>query len=357
MNRNSLLLRTPRDETRWTFSQQRRATLNFEASGAEVSTNPQRFEVSAPLKSRWSLTHELRYVVVGNEKEKDMSEDQRGSGRSESSETEGSGPSSERRERFESSGAITALVTTRSGDVTVRASKSREIEVSLSAQQSGGAAHLAQARVIFDERRQTLEIVTLPDGSARISGGLGAAMRGEWFGDRSDLDVVVTLPEGSDLQVVTASGDTVVGVALGDVKVSSASGDVVALDTFDALDVRTASGDVQAGRVLSRLRCKSASGDLRVASVAQRTDIASASGDVEVTTSTPGELAVNSASGDVVVHVAAGLSVDVAGNTLSGSLGSEIDLSGSDGATLDDQVSFIKVNTVSGDILIDRARV
>ncbi len=286
-----------------------------------------------------------------------MSEEKHAPDRRESGVTEGSESSSERRERFESSGTVAAVVTTRSGDVTVRASKNGEIEVSLSAQRSGGEAQLAQARVIFDERRQTLEIVTLPDGSTRTSGGLGAAMRGEWFGTRSDLDVVVTLPEGSDLQVVTASGDTVVGVALGDVKISSASGDVAALDTFDALDVRTASGDVRAGRVLNRLRCKSASGDLRVASVAERTDIASASGDVEVTTTAPGELAVNSASGDVVVHVAAGLSVDVAGNTLSGSLGSEIDLSGSGDDVLDAQVSFIKVNTVSGDILIDRARV
>lgn len=355
---NSWLLNAPRAQTRGTFSQQRQATLNFETVGREVNSDSQRFEVSAPLKSRWALAHERRYVVTGNEGKRDMSEETRASGRSGSRVTEDAVSSSERRERFESSGTIAAVVTTRSGDVTVRASQNGEIEVSLSAQKSGGEAQLAQARVVFDERRQTLEIVTLPDGSARVSGGLGAAMRGEWFGGaRGDLDVVVTLPEGSDLHVVTASGDTVVGVALGDVKVSSASGDVVALDTFDALDVRTASGDVQAGRVLSRLRCKSASGDLRVASVAQQTDIASASGDVEVTTTTPGELAVNSASGDVVVHVAAGLSVDVAGNTLSGSLGSEIDLSGSGDDTVDAQVSFIKVNTVSGDILIDRARV
>ncbi len=347
----------PRVHTRWTFLQRRQATLNFETVGAEVGTDSQRFEAGAPVMSSPALVHERRYVVTSNEGKREMSEENRALGRSESRSSEDSVSSGERRERFQSSGTVAAVVTTRSGDVTVRASQSGEIEVLLCAQKSGGEAQLAQARVVFDERRQTLDIVTLPDGSSRASGGLGAAIRGEWFGGaRSDLDVVVTLPEGSDLQVVTASGDTVVGVALGDVKVSSASGDVVALDTFDALDVRTASGDVQAGRVLSRLQCKSASGDLRVASVAERTDIASASGDVEVTTTAPGVLAVNSASGDVVVHVAAGLSVDVAGNTLSGTLGSEIDLSGSGTDEVDAQVSFIKVNPVSGDILIDRAR-
>lgn len=355
---NCWLLRTSRDRTRRTFFDERRATLNFETLGGEMNTDARRFEVCAVAAPQWSSSYERRYVVIENERKDVMSEEFRKQGRGESRVSEAPASSLERREQFESSGAIAAVVTTRSGDVTVRASQRGEIEVSLRAPTSAHVALLAEARVVFDERRQTLEIVTLPDGSARANGGLRAAMRGEWFGvTTSDLDVVVTMPEGSDLHVVTASGDTLVGVSLGDVKVTSASGDVVALDTCEALDVRTASGDVRAGHVLSRLRYKSASGDLRVASVAHKTDIASASGDVEITTTMPGELGVNSASGDVVVHVAAGLSVDVAGNTLSGRLGSEIDLSGSGDGAPDDHVSFIKINTVSGDILIDRARV
>ncbi|MDE3007487.1 MAG: DUF4097 family beta strand repeat protein [Acidobacteriota bacterium] len=279
--------------------------------------------------------------------------------RGSSEERENATPSfaTQRVERFRGQEPISAVVSTRSGNVTVCASSNGEISVTLGTNKANNAELLDHARVHYDEIRHTLEIDTLPHGPGRSGGGLRAAMRGEWFsGSSGDLDVIVTMPEGSDLQVATASGDTAVELSLGAVKVSSASGDVVALDTFDALDVRTASGDVRAGRVLSRLSFKTASGDLVVAQAATKTEIASASGDVEVTAAVPGKLAVNSASGDVLVHVTPGLAVDVAGNTLSGHLGSTIDLSSVGDDDGDDQVSFIKVNTVSGDIMIDRAR-
>ena len=350
---NRLLLTTSSASRLANYAQARRDTLNFETLGGDRGCDVEAPKSQAPKSRRWLWGHERRYVVVEVHKERDMSEDiNEGKARVPRVPTF----AKERREVFAAKGTISAVVTTRSGDVTVRASQGEEISVVLGTNKSSNEELLEEARVLYDEARGTLEIETLPHGGGLVSGGLRAAIRGDWFSlSGGDLDVVVTLPQGSDLQVTTASGDTVVGVALADVKVSSASGDVVALDTFDALDVRTASGDVRAGRVLSRLRCKSASGDLSFAGAAEKTEIASASGDVEVTATLPGSLSVNSASGDVVVHVVSGLAVDVAGNTLSGRLGSEIDLS----ATGDDapkaQISFIKVNTVSGDILIDRA--
>jgi hypothetical protein len=337
------------------FSERRRRSGNFEFVGGERHLDVEIVKAPVPQGGHW-WSSERRYVVRSVKKESAMSNDV---GSTNESHDPTSSFAVQRVERFSSNESISAVVSTRSGNVTVRASTNGEISVTLGTNKSDGAELLDQARVHFDGRRHTLEIDTLPHGSGRSGGGLRAAMRGEWFtGSSGDLDVIVTMPEGSDLQVATASGDTMVGLSLGAVKVSSASGDVVALDTFDALDVRTASGDVCAGRVLSRLSFKTASGDLTVAHAASKTDIASASGDVEITAAVPGKLAVNSASGDVLVHVAPGLAVDVAGNTLSGRLGSEIDLS-SDGAgdvDDDDQVSYIKVNTVSGDITIDRAR-
>ena len=351
---NHWLLATSSTSREANFVRTRRETLNFETLGGDRGCDVEASTKPSPKSRHWLWGHERRYVVKKVEMEKEMSKDI----------NEGQAPSprvptfaKERREAFTAKGVVSAVVATRSGDITVRASTGEEITVVLGTKKSSHDALLADATIHFDESRGTLEIETLPHGGGLVGGGRRAAIKGDWFSlNGGDLDVVLTLPQGSDLQVTTASGDTLVGVSLADVKVSSASGDVLALDTFEALDVRTASGDVRAGRVLSRLRCKSASGDISFEGAGARTDIASASGDVEVTATGPGSLAVNSASGDVLVHVVPGLVVDVAGNTLSGRLGSEIDLNASGDEAPQAQISFIKVNTVSGDILIDRAQ-
>ena len=85
------------------------------------------------------------------------------------------------------------------------------------------------------------------------------------------------------------------------------------------------------------------------------TEIMSASGDVAVSADRPGDLLVRVVSGDVKVRVAHGLAVDVNGRTISGEMGSNIDLDLSDHAKNEEEPLYIKVNTVSGDIRIDKA--
>ena len=187
----------------------------------------------------------------------------------------GDGFGHERREEFRSDRPISAVIVTRSGDVTVRASTSGDVGVVLGAKRASGAELLDRAVIRYDEARATLEVETIP-------GGARGPRLGDLFSGGGDLDVVLTLPEGSDLQVTTVSGDTLLGAALADVKVTSASGDVRATETLEEFDVRTASGDVTAAAVRSRLRCRVASGDVR-AQAAAMTEIASASGDVEPT--------------------------------------------------------------------------
>ena len=320
------------------YTSTRRRTLNFEVTGGERAAA---FEVGAsrPAPAPVLTATSRRYVVVTNKKERVMTKD---TNRSKN------GGGNERREEFRSDRPISAVIVTRSGDVTVRASTSGDVGVVLGANRASGAELLDRAVIRYDEARATLEVETIP-------GGARGPRLGDLFSGGGDLDVVLTLPEGSDLQVTTVSGDTLLGAALADVKVTSASGDVRATETLEEFDVRTASGDVTAAAVRSRLRCRVASGDVR-AQAAATTEIASASGDVELTSAGPGDLKVNSASGDVTVHVASGVTVDVTGRTVSGSLRSEIDLDGEGSDASNGELSFIKVNTVSGDILIDRAR-
>jgi hypothetical protein len=322
------------------YASMRRRTLGFEVTGGERAAA---LEVAGSVRTPAAPTPAVttrRYVVTGTNKERVMTRDKVRSA--------DAGFEHERREEFTCDRPISAVIVTRSGDVTVRASTNGDVGVVVGTNRASGAEMLERAAIRFDSVRATLEIETAPRGSR-------GAKRVEWFSSGGDLDVIVTLPEGSDLQVTTASGDTLVDATLADVKVTSASGDVRATETLDEFDVRTASGDVTAGPVRTRLRCRVASGDV-TAYAAASTEVASASGDVVLTSAGPGALSVNSASGDVTVHVASGVTVDVTGRSISGSLRSEIDLDGEGADASHGELSFIKVNTISGDILIDRAR-
>lgn len=261
----------------------------------------------------------------------------------------------ERTVTFSPSGPLRVKISTRSGVVRVRALEGNQLDVTLRASSAKFQHLLELATVNFDAANATLEIESQPG----LSSGSLRAMRGSprsWFDfGGSDLDVFVTLPHDSSLEIKTVSGDTELTGVLGDVDVSSASGDVRALDSCRTLEVKTASGDVTTGNILDVLKCRSASGDVRCRAAATKTDIASASGDVDLSVERPGDVVVKAVSGDVHVSVAKGLVVDVNGNTVSGDLGTNIDLDAALGTTNDEEVIFIKVTTVSGDIRVDKA--
>jgi DUF4097 and DUF4098 domain-containing protein YvlB len=277
------------------------------------------------------------------------------SGTSESATTWQRGSDHERTETFSPTGPARVEIYTKCGDVRVRAVEGNQLEVTLRAT-SSKFEHLLEAAVVrFDAANNQVEIQTQPRDFSSSFRGLRSSAK-SWFDfGNSDLDVFVVLPRDSSLDIKTMSGDISLQGALGDVDVSSASGDVSAPGTSRSLDVKTASGDVDTGRVIDVLKCRSASGDVHCLGAATKTDIASASGDVDLSVDRPGDVVVKVVSGDVHVHVARGLVVDINGNTVSGDLGTNIDLDASSDATNDEEVLFIKVNTVSGDIRVDKA--
>jgi DUF4097 and DUF4098 domain-containing protein YvlB len=262
----------------------------------------------------------------------------------------------QRVERFTTSGPLLTKITTQSGDVVVRASETAEVKVTLSAPSTKNAYLLEHADVVFNAANNELIIQTLPGGLSMSSRGLRVGPKKSWFDfGSSDVDVLVEVPQGTSLDITTVSGDASLHGSLGSVKVKSVSGDVSARDSADALDVQTASGDVDSGRVLTLLKCKSASGDVICESAAAKTEIFSASGDVVLRADQPGKIVVRNVSGDVRVRVAHGLAVDISGDSVSGDMGSNIDLNATgDGASKDETI-VIKVTTVSGDIRIDKA--
>ena len=205
-----------------------------------------------------------------------------------------------------------------------------EIKVTLRASSSRYEYLLEGSLVKFDAGLNELDIRTLPkDGVGR---GKDGKKKRAWldFGS-SDLDVFVVLPHGSTLEIKTVSGD----VAL--------EGD------FDEIKLNV-------GNVANFLKCHTASGDVACLSAGAITDIHSASGDVNISVTQPGKVTVKVVSGDILVSVARGLAVDINGNTVSGELGTNIDLDGDGDGSSEDETVSIKASTVSGDIRIDKLR-
>jgi DUF4097 and DUF4098 domain-containing protein YvlB len=332
----------PSPVSRATYRDSRHDTLNFETCGGEQYVADATSETLAPVvpfpaaTNSWITVNILRKDIPMTDSSSRRDSD------------------TERHLQYSPTGTLNVLIETHSGDITVRATDSSDVQVTLRAASSTYAHELDAAQVEFDATHNTLVIRTQAHGFSFSSRGLRPGKR-TWldFGS-SDLDVHLEVPKGTALDITTVSGDTSLSGTLGTVSVKSVSGDVVARDTSEALEVQTASGDVHSGHVLTTLKCKSASGAVICQGAAARTEIHSASGDILLLADQPGNIAVRNVSGDVTVRVARGLAVDISGDTLSGTMGSNIDLDGEDESS-DSDVLVIKVSTVSGDIRIDKA--
>jgi DUF4097 and DUF4098 domain-containing protein YvlB len=203
--------------------------------------------------------------------------------------------------------------------------------------------------------------VRFPSGSLRVRGGspeeIHVQVRGRRAEDflldqRGDTvyvefearglsashEVAIHVPDGTAVEVRTASADVESAADLSDLTVATASGDVLAGDAGGQVDIRTASGDIKVDRAGEWLRVRTASGDVRVARADGGASIVSASGDVtigaaqeNVTVKTAsgrvriGEFdgttfAAKTVSGDIAVRVPTGRTLHVDLQTLSGNV-------------------------------------
>jgi hypothetical protein len=260
----------------------------------------------------------------------------------------------ERHEVFEATGAANAYVTTASGDVTIGASESNVIEVTLSVKDPTYRRMLDEAVIEFDRHKNTLVVRTRTHENFNGVRGFRAAIRrSSWFGG-SDPDVHIALPEGSSVEVATASGDTEIIGVLAKAIVTSASGNVSVADEVGVLEMKTASGDVTSANVRESLVCHSASGNVRCDGAGALTKIRTASGTVKLSVEIPSEISVRTVSGNVAVTVAKGLEVDIDATSISGRLTSTMPLDGAPGGSPKDAVS-ISAKTVSGDVRVSSA--
>lgn len=194
----------------------------------------------------------------------------------------------------------------------------------------------------------------------------------------SDLEVRITCPPGTDLELSGGSTDLRVDGELGDVSARSASGDIK-LDTVrKKLQVKTASGDISVGTIDSggsvvtvsgdldvgsfegALTARAVSGDTRIRRIRGPLNVTTTSGDVSLDSVETGEVRMQTVSGDARIGVARGTRVWIDAVSVSGDLGSELGLAdqapeAEAEAEQGGEVVPLHVKTVSGDVAIVRA--
>ena len=266
---------------------------------------------------------------------------------------------------FETHEPIELYVENGKGTVEVHATDTTETRVEL----NGPDAEAAQ--VELDGRRL---IIIAPQH------------RGGFLAGERRLDIVVTLPTGSDVVTKLGSADLSTTGLLGDTQVRSGSGDVTLEALGGACLVETGSGDVSVESAQEPLRVKSGSGDVTIGQTAAEVSVSTGSGDVEIrdaggTTAiktgsgdlkigrsrgdvglttgsgdleirsvSPGRIQVKGASGDVRVGVPAGIPVWTDVSTVSGRIHSTLE----GGGQPEPGVDYVELlaKTVSGDILL-----
>lgn len=157
-----------------------------------------------------------------------------------------------------------------------------------------------------------------PDGGRGFSFNLGPLKFGG--GDIARVDITIALPEGTDVQAKTKTGDITCSGTSGATRLTTGSGDI-RVDRAGALQVTTGSGDVTVsactqGTITTgtgdlrltdcsgpgNLQLRSGSGDIAARSAADQVSAVTGSGDVLLSLDA-GELTARTGTGDVEVRV------------------------------------------------------
>lgn len=162
--------------------------------------------------------------------------------------------------------------------------------------------------------RDADQVVVAQDGD-RIT-VVAPQLRGSFFGHDNRLDVEVTLPTDSPVEIRTASADITVTGTVGGGRVKTGSGDVRIDTTGAPMVVDTGSGDVRVEHAHAELRVKSGSGTVILHDLAATSAVSTGSGDVKVGISR-GPVVVKTGSGDLELREA---EADVSLSTGSGDL-------------------------------------
>ncbi|HWA64883.1 MAG TPA: DUF4097 family beta strand repeat-containing protein [Mycobacteriales bacterium] len=214
----------------------------------------------------------------------------------------------------------------------------------------------AESTVEIAGPQRVLDAMSIEQDGDRIA----VQMQRKLFGGFSHrhgepVRVRVTVPHRSRLELASAAGETVLDGTFDRVSAQSAAGEFRAGgEIVGDATVKTVSSHVRLAKVGGDLTAHSVSGNVIAEAVGGSVSAKSVSGHVSIGSVRDGRVDVQSVSGDVEVGIAHGTNVDVDAVTASGTLSSEVPLSGSRGAATGPTV-VVRGKTVSGDVRLFRA--
>jgi DUF4097 and DUF4098 domain-containing protein YvlB len=243
-------------------------------------------------------------------------------------------------ETFEVGQSVRVIAATRSGDITVVGGDPGCVRVAI----DGGANY---------EVDQIGDVISVEP-----------RRKGRFIG--SSADIILTVPEGANLELACTSGDITVqcpvtelraSVASGDVRadrvgsvcrVNSASGDIRINHAQDA-EVNTASGTVRLGRIDRSLRLNAASGNVYIDSVGDSAICKVASSDVRINSFEGSEIRLKTMAGDLHLGIPPRRTIELDFSSLSGRLRNK--LPSGDGSPAE-KTLLVSVAAVSGDVTL-----
>ena len=190
----------------------------------------------------------------------------------------------------------------------------------------------------------------------------------------TSLDVVITVPSGSNCEAETASaeisclgefGSLNVRTASGQVRAASVAGEAqitsvsgrVTVAAAGTMTVKTASGSIEVGEVTGALQVGSVSGRVQVGSAGGPVNVQTSSGRITLDEISSGTAKINSISGEIRVQVTPGTDVYLDLSSLSGKVTSELDPADAQSPAGQSSAATLQLHcrTVSGSIRIGRA--
>jgi hypothetical protein len=273
---------------------------------------------------------------------------------------------------FDTPGSVSLHIRLPSGRVRVTTADEPRCSVELVPTGRRGSDAVENVRISAEERAGR-HVITIEEKD-RIRWG---PLRITWG---PDIEVRITCPPGSDLDlsggstdlrvegelgevsVRTASGDVRLGKVLRKLQVKTASGDVTVSAVEAEGTVNTVSGDIDVERVDGSLVARAVSGDARIVAVRGPLQLTTTSGDATIRSVEAGEVRFQSVSGDARIGVAPGTLVWIDAASVSGDLESELGVADqapaaepAEGEAEDAALVPLQIKTVSGDVSIVRA--
>jgi len=130
---------------------------------------------------------------------------------------------------------------------------------------------------------------------------------------------IVSVPEGTEVDFSSASGDLTISGVTGEFSAETASGDVMVEDSDGEFDFNTASGDIEMVGCKGMYSINTASGDIDLRACQGEFEVSSASGDIDATAIEFSEgSAFSASSGDIDITLSNGMNHDLVLSSASG---------------------------------------